>query len=214
MYENLITSEELTQYAPDLDLSLYSETTISGMISRASQRVIGFCQVDGFARLAVTNEMDRAWVNTSGELIIAPRRPRVASGDITRIALRTVDVNQSLTLESNGLPNYLIPTPGNLIVYPSTFFISHGDGLYAYRGADLMYEMDYTGGFETIPPDVKDATTLYVRDQLAVQQNPAGVKSFTQGSYSVSFDSKGESNLVKQAKDILSTSGYVRRVFR
>lgn len=218
MAENLITADELAAYAPDLDTSAFSAATISGMISRASERVRQYCQVDGFFRAAVTNERDDVNINSEGELIISFRRRPVAQGDVSAVRLRTVDVNQSLQLTSStgdGSYIYSIGNPGNLLVYPSNFLISHGKGLFDLRGSNLYYEVDYTGGWATdianIPPSLKEAATLMLRDLISARDNPAGVKSFSQGSYSVVYDKDGGS-YVGEAQKILDVGGYVRRV--
>lgn len=83
MAENLITQAELEDYAPDLDLSQFSAATISGMISRASERVRQYCNVKGFFKVAVDSERDRALINPQGELIISFRRRPVVAADVT-----------------------------------------------------------------------------------------------------------------------------------
>jgi hypothetical protein len=216
MAENLITQSELEAYAPDLDLSEYSAATISGMISRASEQVRKYCNVDGFFQAAVTNESGRIRVNGDGELIISFRRRPVEQGAVSAIRLVTVDVNQTLTLTSNSGDIYFINSPGNYLIYPSNYIISHGYGLITLQNARMMYQIDYTGGYATdvadLPPDLKEATTLMVRDVLATRYNPTGVKSFSQGSYSQTNAADGMSTFVRQARNILDSGNFVRMV--
>lgn len=216
MAENLITQAEIEAYAPDLDLSSYSAATISGMITRASARVKNFCNVDGFFKTAVTAERDRAQISPNGDLTISFRRRPVAEGDISAIRLVGVEVSQSLTLESGGDYIYFIQTPGNYLVYPSNYLISHGRGLISLEASDLFYEIDYTGGYATdiadIPDALKEATTLYIRSMVGKRFNPAGASSFSQGSVSMGFGGNkgGRDQNIQEAEAILAD--YVRRV--
>lgn len=220
MAENLITQQELQDYAPDLDLSSFSSATISGMISRASNKVKNFCHVDGFFKAAVTSERDRALINPQGELVISFRRRPVQDGDVSAIRLVTVDVEQELTLqlESGGQRYYFIPTPKTYLIYPSNFLISHGTGLISLESADLFYEIDYTGGYATdiadLPPELKEACTLYVRSMVNKKLNPSGATSFGQGAINMSFGSNkdGKDQNVQEAESILNEGGFVRRV--
>lgn len=216
MAENLITQAEIEAYAPDLDLSSYSATTISGMITRASTKVISFCNVDGFFKTAVTNERDRVTINPQGELVISFRRRPVVAADISAVRLRSSGINQTLTLTQGGESVFLIPEPGTYMVYPSSYVIAMGRGLLTLKAADLMYEIDYTGGYATdianIPADIKEACTLFIRSQLSKRFNPAGASSFSQGSVSMGFggNKNGKDQNVQEAEAILSQ--YVRRV--
>ena len=213
MAENLITQAELESYAPDLDLTQYNATTISGMINRASKRLAKMAGVEGFFTASVSAETDRARINASGELIISFRRRPVAQGGVSAIALKTVDVNQDLTLQSGGSDIYFIPAGGRYLIYPSNYLISHGTGLISLRNANLLYEVSYTGGYATdiadIPSDLKEATTLMIRDS---QYNPAGLKSFSQGSYSETRSADGSTPFSTKAREILEDGDYVRMV--
>lgn len=216
MAENLITQSELESYAPDLDLSQYSSATISGMISRASERVRKYCNVEGFFKMAVTAERDKALINPQGELVISFRRRPVVAADVSAIRLVTVDVNQELELESGGSSIFFIPNPGTYMIYPSNYLIAHGTGLISFENADLFYEVDYTGGYATdvadLPDDLKEATTLMVRSLVNKRLNPIGANSFTQGRVSMNFGADGMDNNVKEAHEILNQGSYVRRV--
>lgn len=219
MAENLITQAEIEAYAPDLDLSLYSAATISGMISRASERVRNYCDVEGFFKAAVTSERDRATISPQGELTISFRRRPVVAADVSAIRLVQVDISQDVTLTIDGAPSFFIPNPGTYMILPTNFLITHGTGLMLLRSADLFYEIDYTGGFATdiadLPPDLKEATTLYIRDMLAKRLNPMGAQSFSQGSVSMSMgysSGRSKSALIQEAQDILNAGNFVRRV--
>jgi len=216
MAENLITQAEIESYAPDLDLSAYSATTISGMINRASTRIQNFCNVDGFFKTAVIAERDRAQISPNGDLTISFRRRPVLDGDVSAIRLVGTEINQSLTLTSGGSSIYFIQTPGTYLIYPSNYLISHGRGLISLDSADLFYEVDYVGGYATdianIPGDLKEACTLYIRSMTAKKFNPAGASSISQGTVSLGFSGNktGKDQNIQEAENILSN--YVRMV--
>ena len=219
MAENLITQTELEQFAPELDLSQYSQATISGMINRASKIIQQYCDVDGFFKMSVTSERERAQISPNGDLTISFRRRPVQDGDISDIRLVGVGMSQSLTLTDNGSRVYFIPNPKTYVIYPSNYLISMGRGLLHLDSSDLFYEIDYTGGYATdiadIPQDLKEAATLYVRDMVARKFNPTGAQSFTQGRVSMSFGysaGRSKSALVSAAEDILDSGGYARKV--
>lgn len=212
MAETLITPSELTDFAPELDLSAYSTTTVSGMIARASERVREYCQVSGFQQRAVSAEREKAEINGQGELLISFQRRPVSQGAVTALSLKTVDINNSLELTSSGADIYYIPEGGGYMVYPSNFLIAHGAGLISLRNANLFYEVSYTGGYASIPDTLKEAVTLFIREIVGRRSNPAGLQSFSQGSYSENRGAEGVSSYVKEAKELLDAGGYVRRV--
>lgn len=216
MAENLITQAELEAYAPDLDLSQFSAATISGMISSASQKVVNYCNVKGFVRSAVTDERNRALINSQGELVISfERRPVATANDVSAVRLLRTDIEQELTLRTDAGDNYFhLSSDGTYMIYPSNFLIAHGSGLISLDNANLFYSVDYTGGYATsdMPEDIKEAVTLYIRSRVAKKYNSAGVSSFSQGSVSMSFGSNkgGKDMLIQEAESILAD--YVRRV--
>lgn len=219
--ENLIDNTYITNNAPEIDLSPYTATTISGMIAQASAQVIRYCRVSGFLQTAVVSERERAHINSSGDLLISFRHRPVKQGDVSAIRLRTVAVNQSLTLQSGGMDVYFIPEPGTYGVYPSNYLISFGRGLLALRGANLFYEVDYTGGYvttptagyQTLPDDIKEATLLFFRDIMSRKYNPTGMDMFRQGSMqAMTRRDNGLTQFVESARDILDHGGYRRMV--
>lgn len=214
---NILTQADVTNYAPELDLSAYSAATISGMLSQATNRASQFCSVTGFDQSTTIAETDRAYISNDGELIISVRRRPIVS--VTGIRLKKGGFSTTLVLDNSGIPLYQIPTPGNKLVFPNSYlyltgtYLAGGSSqLFTLRGAKVFYEIDYVGGYQTPPDDLKYACMLYFRDILQQQYNVNGVSSFTQGSYSESRApiTKGKSYLVQQAEDILMNGGYSR----
>jgi hypothetical protein len=220
MANSIITQADIQNYAPELDLSAYSATTISGMCSRATNRAAQFCSVDGFDLIQSTGEVDKARISNTGELMISTRRRPIVS--VTSISLQKGSFTTSLTLnDTSGNPLYQVPHPGNKLVFPNTYFYATGTylaggstQLLSLRGAGVFYNISYLAGFQTPPDDLKYAVMLYFRDEYLLQYNTKGLSGFTQGSYSESFNNnanaKGRTALIMQAEDALTNGGYQR----
>jgi hypothetical protein len=217
--EQYIAVTDVEAFAPEIDLSQFSVTTISGMLTQASDNVRRYCNVDGFWQTSVTSERDRAHINAEGDLIISFRRPPVNETDLQAIRLVTVGVNQSLTLTNQGYEVYFIPAPGNYVVYPSNYLISFGRGLLALRGANLFYEVDYLGGYvpaatpgyTLLPSVVQEATLLFLRDILAKRYNQFGMDMVSQGSFRMQTRRTNALTMfVDQARDLLDHSNLIR----
>ncbi len=214
--QNIITAQDIADFAPDLDTSAYNATTMSGIITQATHRLVNLANVKGFDFATETDEEDRALINNKGELVVSVKRRPITS--VSSIKLVRGGFSTSLTLNDGaGNPYYEIPYPGNRLHLPSTYLMMSGTYLaggqsqmLSLKGADLFCKVTYQGGYQTIPQDLVEATILMVRDIIAVKNNPAGVKSFNQGSYSVTFDSNGVSNLYNLAKTILYEGDYVK----
>lgn len=209
---NILTKADIQAYAPELDLSGYDDTTISGMLTRAQQLAVDYCEVSGFDSQTVIAETDHAHVNSDGDLVISTLRRPIQSVSAIRLKGTNVNVNLGLT-DSADNPYYFIPAPGTMVYYPSNFLVSAGVGLIGLRSARLYYEIDYEGGYTEPPSSLKEAITLYFRDITATRTNQSGAMSWSQGSMSMSFGAQGQkSKLVLQAEEILSKGSYHRRV--
>lgn len=218
MANSILTKQDLQNFAPEIDLSQYSDATISGMLSQATNLAANFCSVRGFDFAQEVDELDSARISNEGNLMISVRRRPLIS--VSSVSLVKGGFSTSLNLtDTNGNALYQIPTPRNKFVFPNSFFYLTGtylaggaSQLYTLRGAKVNYKMTYYGGWQTIPDDLKYACILYIRDILAKRTNPQGLQSFTQGSYSEtrSANKAGKSNLVLEAESVLKTGGYVR----
>lgn len=219
---SIITQADIQNFAPELDLSQYSQATISGMCSQATARAAGFCNVTGFDFTEVVNETDRAYISNDGELQVSVRRRPIVT--IESVSLVKGGFSTSLVLnDTNNNPLYQIPYPGNKFIFPNSYFYLTGtylaggsSQLYTLRGAKTFYKMSYFGGYQNIPDDLKYAAVLYFRDIFAKKSNPAGLQSFSQGSYSETYagaDKAGRSNLIKEAEDVLLNGDFARVEF-
>lgn len=215
---NIITSTDIASYMPDLDTSAYSATTMSGIITQAQTRAAQFCNVNGFEFQADV-DTDRAMINNKGELVISFHRRPVVTGQIQSIILTRGAFSTTLMLtDGNGNPNYTIPDPGNRMHLPNSYLYATGtylpggsSQLLTLKAADLFYTVNYVGGYQAIPFDLKDALLLFVQDTIARRINRSGVTSFSQGSLSMSFGpSSSDSAPISTAQQLLTQGGYVR----
>lgn len=215
----MITPTDIAAFAPDLDTSKFNAVTLSGIISQAEKRASQFCSVKGFD-LQTETDLGRALIRNDGELHVTVQRKPIVS--VTSVTLKKSAFNAPLTIvdPNTGTKYYHIPYPASKIVFPNSFLVLTGSylagassNLISLKGIDPFCEIAYTGGYQTIPDDLKYAIILYVRDYIASKQtNPAGVAGFSQGSYSVQFGqtSGGKSALVQEAEGILTNGDYVR----
>lgn len=221
---SILSKQDILDFAPELDLSSYSDATISGMLSQATQRAVQFCSVTGFDFVTTVDETDRAYISNDGELMISARRRPIV--DVQAISLNKGGFHTDLVLTnpSNGsnIPLYQVPTPANKIVFPNSYFYLTGtylaggsSQLFTLRGAKMFYKMTYTGGYQVIPDDLKYAVMLYFRDIYAKRYNVQNLTHFSQGSYSETKAQSvgGRSPLVQEAEDTLMNGGYVRMEF-
>lgn len=218
MANSILSVAEAKLLIPEIDLSAYSDTTISGMLSQATNRAVQFASVNGFDLVTEVNETDRAYINNNGELFISVNRRPIVS--VQSINLKKGGFSTSLTLTgATGSPLYQIPHPANKLVFPNSYFYLTGtylaggsSQLYTLRGAGVFYEITYTGGYAVIPDDLKYAIMLYFRDIISMRTNPSALGSFSQGSYSETYsrNKDGKSPLILQAEDTLMNGNYVR----
>lgn len=207
-------SELQNIYAPLLDYSGLSTTTISGLINVASRRVDSFTNASrGWEYETITDEVYDSYTqchtdSDSNIFVNLVKRPLNLATDVTSIKFTIGSSQTSLTLLNNGTSVLQVPYPGNYFIYPNTFLASTGTLLGQARlrnSRSFRYSLllTYSAGYQTIPEDIKMATALYVQDLIAQGQNPTGAVSFSQGSMSYSYDRGGKSPLVLQAQSIL-----------
>ena len=222
----ILTPADVTTYAPELDLSQYNTTTISGMLRQAQARAEQFCSVKGFELANESQEELRALISNTGELTVFTRRRPIRS--VSAITLRKGGFSTNMVLTQGSTQLYQIPYPYYSVVFPNSYFYMTGtylaggsSQLITLKGANVFADITYSAGYDTtqpddsdtgVPSDLKYAIMLYFRDILAKRNNPAGLQSFSQGSYSESYGSnkEGKSRLILEAEDTLMNGDYVR----
>jgi hypothetical protein len=219
---NLLSITDLQNLAPELQsyIAQYPAATISGMLAQATRQVLNICQVKGFDRQLMTDEGD-AQISSDGNLEITIRQfPLQSPNDVVSVNLIKGGFSAALTLnDTNGAVLFQTPDPGWRFVFPNSYFYLTGtylaggsSQLLTLKGARVLYNITYWGGYTTIPDDLKAATLLMFRDIIKYTQNPFGATSWRQGQMGQTFatNSKGNSPLYDQAETILYNGGYVR----
>lgn len=206
---NYISTSEFVDMNPELDFSLYSEATISGMISRASKNVDNYLQYS-LGVEDVVGEKQEASVSNNGNLVVNTRKFPIISVSSVSLKLGTVNLALNLT-DGAGNARYDIPSRARSFTYPyqeiamtGTFSIRN---FFQLRGVEIFTVVSYRAGYATIPDDIKDAVSLWAKDIFLRQSNPMGVKSITQGAISITYNDRnadGDSVMVAQAKSILN----------
>ncbi len=213
--EQLLTQAELPKYAPSLDISAYDSTTLSGMITSASEQIRNYCNVDGFLRSTVTQK-DRAVFNTKNELTLAFTRPRVRQGEVSALRYVQRGVNYTVDLVQDGVDIYYVQHPGNYMYVVSNYLGICGNGIKFYGQEELFYEVTYIGGYadsvEQLPRDLKRACAMMILADVSMDDDVTGVKSFRQGSYSETRESGSGASAIARAEKILDRGGFVRRI--
>lgn len=208
---NLITTQDFRNYAPEVDLSQYTEPTISGMISQASAMVEDFLEYTPVLE-TITDESKKGMVTTDGDLLIFPNKIPVRSVSSIGIYKGTTVVSITLT-DGAGNARYNIDYTGRNVRVPWGEVAITGNpvfnNFFQLRGLEFYTKMTYQGGWamSELPKSITNATILLVREILARKYNPQGATRITQGAITLEFsDRKGEgvSDLVADAKRLLA----------
>lgn len=208
---NIITITEFQNECPEVDISQYVPATISGMITDASGMVSDYLRYTPIAE-DIVDEVKEAHVTTEGDLIINPAKPPIVSVSALAVTKGTTTLNITLT-SSAGEPKYnldfakrYLRVPGAEIQLSGTFSLN---SLYSLRESQFYTKMSYRGGFEAsaIPPAIKQACILFVRELLSRRFNTSGAKKISQGGISVEYSMRNvdddKSDLVKDAERLL-----------
>lgn len=192
--------------------NLYTETTLSGLISKASRKVdsiIGY----PLYRQTVTNEKAEAKIDNQGNVIIFPKHAPVISVTSIQLVWGTENANLVLT-DANGNNHYdieetydglhprIIWQAGQAGLSSGTTILSNLWNLREF--SNIFTKISYVAGFESVPDDIKEATVLLMSDILAARSNPLGAKKVQQGAISISYSERnGKSDLVEDAESLL-----------
>ena len=200
---NYISVNELKTLYPSVNYNQYSDASLDTLISYASSKVDDYVEYS-FDLETITDEVSKAFVDSDSSLIIFPRKRPINS--LTSVALTkgSVDVNISLT-NSQQENIYTIPTTKDRIIFPIADITLQSVNMLDFgvlRTVEFFSKITYNAGYQTIPNEVKEATSLFVLDMIGKGINIVGATSISQGGISMSF-SNGENKLVKEAKELL-----------
>ncbi|MDZ4209749.1 MAG: hypothetical protein U1C56_01060 [Candidatus Curtissbacteria bacterium] len=196
-------------------------TQIDSWISAAENYVdnfLGFTTSSGIWSESISNETQDARVDGDLNLVVYPRKRPINS--ISALALWKGTDSFSLTLtDSDSNTKYILPTPGNCIVYPN-FELTISSTSYsiasfsAIKFSRWYTKMSYIAGYTTIPKDIALATTYLAADTFMRHANKEGLTAITQGRISKRWAERkdGKSDLVLDAENMLNrykiASGY------
>lgn len=179
-----ISVEEFKFLNPHLDLSLYSDATISGLIHLATQRVDDFL---GYTLPIEDIESERipGAINSEGDLEVWVTKIPIEEVKELRIVRGTLSI--TLALEADGKRKYHLPENfAPPILYPSSEFSVEAliSPFNLRRG--WFFEVSYRAGYESVPAPVKMATSYLVKEMMAERFNPGGFENLSEGSVRLS----------------------------
>lgn len=195
------TTEFRTNY-PNVDLSNYTDTTLSGLITTATNRVIEILQYD--PRVSdITDEKLTGKIDNNGNLVLFPESRPVNSVSALKIVKGTAEI--SLNLIANGRNIYDIK---DNIVYLSTREISYNTvsilDFGSLRTTNFFCLLSYNAGYTDLPSSIQFAVELLVLDRLMLGVNVTGAKSVSQGGIKVEYESKkGKSSYEEKVYELL-----------
>lgn len=210
---NFISVEEL-KAEPFIDLSGLSDTTISGLISRAQKRVENYL---GYTLPYETvNEEVQGIIDSENQLILYPTKIPVRS--LSSVSIVKGSFNADLTLTSGGENLYDIPEPKNRIILNTSQILLSTATLIDYqnlRNVMFFCNITYSAGYYMYnrPEDLIEALTLYVRDGLSRRYDAGGAETISQGAISITKSNKrGYSDFIKDAQEILKSYRNVNAI--
>lgn len=206
---NIITTTEFAQMAPEISTSQYTDATVSGFISMASQMVTDYLGFSPFAE-DIVDEVKDGRITTEGDLLIYPNKIPVISVSAIKLAKGSSSGDVSITLTESGNAKYNIDYTKRTIRFPYSGLTLQGNliftNIFNLRGVQFFTKISYRGGFEVaeLPQTIKLATVLFTRDILARSMNTSGAKRISQGGISLEyFEKDGKSDLTIDAERLL-----------
>lgn len=206
---NLINTTEFREYAPEVDLSLYNDTTISGMISQATTLVEDYVGYSPYAE-DIVGELKESLIDSNGDLIVRPEKIPVISVSSLKLAKGSPAGDVDIVLTNESGDKYNIDFSGRYIRFPFGEMTLTGSPIfsnfYNLRGKQFYTKISYRGGYEPsdLPAVFKQATIMFMRDIISRSSNPSGATRISQGGISLSYEQRdGKSDLVFDAERIL-----------
>lgn len=203
-----ISVTEFKTFNPELDFTNYVDTTISGMITRASAYVDNFLQYS-LSVEDISNEVNESLVDSDGNLMIYTKKVPIQS--VSGITLKMGTYSTDLSLTSGSDNRYDITAEGRYVLYPYQEVTLTGTvvirDFFSIRSRKLLTKVSYRAGYETIPNDIKDAVNLLTKDIFIRQANPMDLSSVSQGGISMSYRDRtdGRSDMALDAERILES---------
>lgn len=209
-YLNIISTTEFANLAPEIDTSMYTDATVSGIISQSSRLVSDYIGYSPFAE-NITDELREGRISVEGDLVIYPQKIPVISVSSIKIAKGSSSGDYNITLTESGNEKFNVDFAGRTIRYPGSALSLTGSpifqDLFGLRGKHFYTKVTYRAGYEpsNLPEVIKLATVLYTRDNLARSMNTSGAKKISQGGISLEYSERkdAKSDLVADAERML-----------
>lgn len=208
MTTQFVSNQEFRDATPGLDLSKYTETTLSGVLTRATARAERFIEYTLPFEI-ITGEKSDGLVNAHGDLVVYPRKLPIRSVDSIKIIKGPLNTSVQFSNRIDIPASYdRIIIDAHTIFFSGFSVINFGN----LRTQSFFVEIGYQAGFFMYdrPEDIKDAIILLGRDEVARSFNPVGASEIRQGGVTIKYGNspraeQGKSDLVRDAEAILTT---------
>lgn len=200
-----ISQAEFEAANPQVDLSRYTSTTISGMLVTATVMAENFLDYS-LAFEAGKTEKRAGIVGVGGDLWVFPSKRPIRA--LNSMAVVKGSFNANLTLSNQDQNYYDIIDDSKIIVSSTEIALQQYSILnfQALRGSNFFVTINYDAGYLPYdrPQDIVEAVMLYARDLFSRASNTSGASEISQGALSIKYtDTKGKSDFIKDAESIL-----------
>lgn len=206
-------------YADEVDIENFLLTDIDNTFSAQIEdwiatseaeinKYLGYTSSTGLLSEVITNESAYGKVDNEGNLLVYTKKQPITAVTAVSLYKGVTSIVLSLT-DSAGTAKYNISPTSEYILFPADELSTVGTGMissfYEFRGTKFFIKVSYTGGYATVPADIRMATVNLVADKIMRQSNKEGLASITQGRVSKRWMDRqdGESDFVKDAYKLL-----------
>ena len=202
---NFISNDEFRNMNPNLDLSKYTETTLSGVITRATAKVENYLEYT-LPYETITDEKIEGYINSNYDLVIYPRKYPIDSVSSIKIVKGTYSGEINLTTTNYDIPSREdeINISGASLALDTVSMLD----LETLRHNDFYVEITYNAGYQMYdrPQFLIDAINLYAKDEVSRALNASGASEVRQGGVTIKYaNSKGKSDFIQDAETLLLT---------
>lgn len=208
-----ISITDFKAQAPEVDVSQYTDATLSGFITSASRQIDRWLNIPASLTIEhIADEKSESHIDADGNLIVWPKKiPIVTISGISIVkGTDTIDLDLENTA---GNPRWDI-IDDTQIAYPQQALAMTSVSIIGSFGSiaqtRFYTELDYQAGFQDIPEDIQDATVLWVRDMVGTRPaNPTGASEIRQGGVAIKYGSgvrtteAHDSDMIRDAKERL-----------
>jgi hypothetical protein len=203
MTTNFVTVEEFKEQSVGVDLSRYTDTTISGMLTRATAKAESFLNYT-LPIETIVNEKKEGVIDINRDFVISTDKMPVRSLSSLTVQKGTFTSTVSLT-DGSGNNRYDIPSTGNIIFFQAdaiTFDSISLINVEALRYERFFTQITYEAGYHMYdrPQDIVDAIVLIAQDEVARAQNQAGASELRQGGVTIKYANQTRKDTHKSDK--------------